>query len=221
MLCTTKILFAQFEGRKFLSGSASVNLMNSKPENGNVTSSYGYNLDMSMGTFKTNTRSAGWRLSNSIVGGKQTFSYYNGNETVYYDNTGIRNAGAGIGRFWQFYKHFNNKTGIFAGPGVDLRFSHGSSYTTATDYRTLYNGKENMISLSAGLSAGIYYHFSEKWWVTASLAFATPVSVDYSFLSNDNITENTNYKQQLLNYRFSPDFTFPSVGFGLRYFLAK
>ena len=219
MLCSTEILLAQYADRKFISGSAGIDFNNSKPQNADVTNSFGYNFDLAIGKFKTNTKAVGWRLGNSISGGKQTYSYYNGNESVYHEETGIRVAGVGIGRFWQFYKHFNSQIGVYAGPNTDVRYSYATEYSTSSDGRALYYQRNNKISLSAGLGAGMYYHFSEKWWVTASLAFSNPVSVDYSFISNSNITDGSGYKQKLLTYSFSPNFTFPSVGFGLRCFL--
>lgn len=221
MLGSTETLLAQYIGKKFISGSAGVNFNNSKPEQADVTNSYGYNFDLSIGKFKTNTKAVGWRLSNTISGGKQNYSYYDGNEFVDHKQAGIRNAGVGVGRFWQFYKHFNDQIGIYAGPNIDVGYSYGTEYSTSSDNRNLYYAKDHEISLSAGLSAGIYYHFSRKWWVTASLAFSNPIFVDYSFLTTSNITNDTASKQRVLKYAFSPNFTFPSVGFGLRYFCGR
>ena len=212
-------LLAQFEGKRFLSGSAGISFANNNPKSQAAVNGYGYNFDISIGKFKTNTTATGWRLSNSLAGGKNLYQTYNEGVSSYYDKSGINDIGVGAGRFWQFYKHFNDKIGIFGGPGIDMTFSKARRYTVSDDSQYLSENKTDKIQLSLGLSAGIYYHFSEKWWVTGSLAFSNPISVDYSFMAHKNLTEDIKTKQNQLNYSFSPNFTFPSVGFGLRYFL--
>lgn len=215
----TELLFAQFEDKQFLSGSAGINFGSINSKNVNSTNSYGYNFDVSIGRFKTNTKAVGWRLSNSLGGGKNLYTTYDGTGLPKeYDKSGINNISVGVGRFWQFYKHFNDKIGIFGGPGIDLTFSKVHGYEVSSDNRYISENKSDKIQFSVGLSAGLYYRFSEKWWVTGSIAFSNPIALDYSFLSFNNLNDDNKYKSQQLNYSLSPNFTFPSVGFGLRYF---
>lgn len=217
---STGILLAQFEGKQFLSGSAGINFTNNNPKSQVSTNGYGYNFDISIGRFKTNTKAAGWRLTNSLGGAKNLFRTYDENGTSSdFEKSGINNIGVGVGRFWQYYKHFNDKIGIFGGPDIDLFFSKERQYDISPDSRYLSENKVNRIQLSIGVSAGIYYHFSEKWWITAGLAFSNPLAISYAFNSSRNMADNIVYKQNELNYSLSPNVTFPSVNFGLRYFL--
>ena len=180
---------------------------------------YGYGFEVSIGKFKTNTKATGWRLNNYLAGSKNVYrTYNNGNLSGEYDKSGISDIGVGVGRFWQFYKHFNDKIGIFGGPDVGSTFSKARRYEVSEDSRYLSENKTDRIQLSFGLSAGIYYHFSEKWWLTGSLAISNPISIEYDFLSTKVSGESLEYKSKQLNYSFSPNFTFPSVGLGLRYF---
>ena len=213
-------LFAQFEGKRFLSGTAGINFRNDNQKNEQSTNGYDYGFEVSIGKFKTNTKATGWRLSNYLAGAKNLYrTYNNGDLTGEYDKSGINDIGVGVGRFWQFYKHFNDKIGIFGGPDVSSTFSKARRYVLSDNGQYLSENKTDKIQLSLGLSAGIYYHFSEKWWVTGSLAFSNPISVEYDFLSTKVSGEILGYKSKQLNYSFSPNFTFPNVGFGLRYFL--
>lgn len=219
-LSSAEILLAQYQGSRFLSGSAGINFTNNNPQSQTATNDYGYNFDISMGKFKTDKMAVGWRLSNFLGGAKSVYRIYDGNgQSQEFEKSGINSIGVGVGRFWQYYKHFNDKIGIFGGPQVDLSLSNSRSYETGSGSNiNLIQTLTNKIQLSAGLSAGLYYHFTEKWWVTASLAFSNPISVDYSFMSRSVDGTGETFKQKQLNYSFSPNFTFPSVGFGLRYF---
>jgi hypothetical protein len=181
------------------------------------TNDYGYNFDISLGKFKTETLATGWTISNSLAGGKKLYSVYNNNTNVNMERSGISSVGFGVGHFWQFYKHFNEHVGIFGGPSVNLGFDNSKTYTP--DNGSLQETIGNKVTLGLNLSAGIYYQFSEKWWVTASLAFANPVSVSYQrhkYMYPDLAFEDT--KVSMINYQISPVFTFPSVGLGVRYF---
>ena len=210
---------AQFAGKRFVSGSATINFNNTKPKSGNTTNAYNYQFDVSLGKFQTDTKASGWWLTNSLGGTKTIYTTYQNGGIQNNEKKGVNSLTFGVGRFWQFYKHFNDKTGVYAGPDVNLSYQHGNTYSVSGDSRYLIQNKNDKIGLSAGLSAGFYYRFSEKWWVTASLAFSSPVSVDYNFLSTENALGTERYKNRQLTYRFSPTFSFPSVGFGLRYFL--
>ncbi len=124
----------------------------------------------------------------------------------------------GVGRFWQYYKHFNEKFGIFAGPDVNVGYSHGNEYSVSQDNTDLIRTKSDKIMLYAGLSAGLYYRFSERWWVTGSLAFASPVSLDYAFVDTSSERQPEEFKSREFKYRFSPVLNLPSVGLGVRFF---
>jgi|GEM_PF-1662312 len=221
LVSLNQMSFAQFNGKQFISGSAGLNFYNAKVQSGTPTNGYGYQFDILLGTFKTETKATGWKLSSTLSGVKNVYTIYPNGVGKDFAKSGINHLEFGVGRFWQFYKHFNAKTGIFAGPDVNLSYQRGETYSTSSNVLSLLRDRTDKISLSAGLSAGLYYQFSAKWWLTASLAFSTPVSIDYSFVTNDNITSGDQHKNQQLHYRFSPEFSFPSVGFGLRYFFNR
>lgn len=222
LVCSANYLFAQMDGKRFISGTAGINFNNYNPNVANATNGYGYNFNIAVGKFKTNTKAVGWNLTSSLSGGKTNYTILSEvNLPIDIQRNGINSVGVGVGRFWQYYKHFNNKTGIFAGPHINLSFSNSKTYERGAEAKYLSETKTNAIQVSAGLTAGAYYHFSDKWWITASLAFSNPVSVNYSFISKSdspaNITDEN--KSTQLNYTFAPRFTFPNVGIGLRYFL--
>lgn len=211
--------FAQWEGQKFIYGSASLDFINSNPDLQKSTNSYGYNFDLGIGKFKTSTRAVGWTLSTSLSGGKQNLTSYINGIPVNRDKNGIIGMGVGVGRFWQFYKHFNDKMGIFAGPDVNMLYNNAKTYSTTTDSRLLITNKSNVVSISGGLKAGVYYKLSPKWWVTGSIAFSNFASVSYTSLKSEIEDDVYTSNQKTLNYQFSPSFRFPNVGFGLRYFI--
>lgn len=213
--------FGQISGKQFISGSAGLNFYNAKMQPGTAPNGYGYQFDILLGTFKTETKATGWELSSTVGGGKNVYTIYPNGDARDFAKSGINHLEFGFGRFWQFYKHFNAKTGVFAGPDVNLSYQHGETYSTSSNGLSLLRDRTDKIRVSAGLRAGLYYQFSAKWWLTASLAFSTPVSVDYSFVTNDNVTSGDQNKNQQINYLFSPEFSFPSVGFGLRYFYTR
>lgn len=222
--CSINYLFAQLENKHFISGTVGVNFTNSNPDVSKATNNYGYNFDIAIGKFKTNTKAVGWQINSFLGAGKTNYSILSNNVVTDIKKNGINDIGIGAGRFWQYYKHFNDKAGLFAGPQVNLSYSNSRKYELGSDNTYLSETKTNIIQLSAGLSAGVYYHFSEKWWMTASLAFSNPVSVGYSFSSTSGSPANStdlSYKSNQLNYSLSPNFTFPSVGFGLRYFCTR
>lgn len=222
LVCSISYLFAQMENKHFISGTAGINFTNSNPDASRSANNYGYNFNIGIGKFKTNSKAVGWQINSSLGAGKTNYSIMSNNsELINVQKNGINDVGIGVGRFWQYYKHFNDKIGLFAGPDIDLAYTNSRKYELGSDNTYLAEIKTNMIQLSAGLSAGIYYHFSEKWWVTASLAFSNPISVNYSFATTSGSPANNmddSYETNQLNYSFSPNFTFPSVGFGLRYF---
>ncbi|GGC00724.1 hypothetical protein [Dyadobacter sediminis] len=215
LFCTAGYIHAQFAGRKFISGAASVNFFNHNPDLTTSTNGYNYNINIHAGKFKSETRASGWNLSHSLIGGKS----YMPNSEVMKTYKGINNLGFGIGRFWQYYKHFNNKLGVFAGPNIDLgyTFTKGPS----PEYNTPNTTRGHTIALSAGLSAGMYYQLSEKWWITASLGFSNPVFVSYSAFESTQLRTDETILRNGFNYKLTPAISFPFVGLGFRYFLKE
>ncbi|MCE7040666.1 hypothetical protein [Dyadobacter sp. CY312] len=210
------ILKAQFTGKQYIGGEAAVNFNNSDLNNDRSVNNYGYNFDISLGKFQSETRATGWNLSTSLSGAK---NFYQLDDTgIPIERKGINRVGVGVGRFWQFYKHFNNNVGIFAGPGVNLGFS-ASKELDNQGGTFFYDVKRNQINLSLGLAAGVYYKFSDKWWATASLAFANPISVEYVFAKYKALSNiDAGFKRNELKYQFNPGINLPSVGLGVRYF---
>lgn len=205
---------AQYEGRKFISGQAAIDFDNTKGNSDRDVNNYGYNFDVSLGKFRSETRATGFRLSTSLRGGKNYYLF--DNTGVIKENSGINQLGFGLGHFWQFYKHFNSNVGIFGGPDVNLGYK-GSKTINNESLIYVSEIKTSQIQLSLGLSAGVYYKLSDKWWVTASLAFANPVSVEYETSKSRMVTDNSESKSNGIRYSLTPAFNFPSVGLGVRY----
>ena len=213
--CLATAVMAQLEGRRFLSGAIGVNFTNNNPDLSKATNNYGGNVNIGVGKFTTQNKAAGWNLT-GYLGGAKTLRYVNGQDEF---QSGINQYGIGVGRFWQFYKHFNEKIGIYAGPNVSANYKYTKEQITEQD--DVNDRKTHETTLALGVGAGVYYRLSERWWLDASLGFATPVSVSYTKISNDYIGSNASSTSNRFAYNLSPSFTFPSVGLGLRYFLAN
>lgn len=220
LLGGSEMAHAQLEGKRFISGSAGINFNNQNPSSASSSNSYGYNFNINLGKFKTDTHVSGWSLSNSLGGNKARYYTY-GNGGSIHDKSGINNVGFGVGKFWHFYKHFNEKLGVFGGPDISLGYLNTKDFSTVNNNQKLVETQTNKISLSFGLSAGLYYKLSEKWWVSGSLAVSNPLHVSYAFVRSETEIQVHSDKSQQLTYAFSPSFTFPSVGFGLRYFYGR
>ena len=205
---------AQLEGRRFLSGGIGVNFTNNNPDLTEATNNYGGNVNIGVGKFTTQNKAVGWNLT-GYLGGAKTLRYVNGqNES----QSGISQYGIGVGRFWQFYKHFNEKIGIYAGPNVSANYNYRKE--RIDEQNDVNDKKTHETTLALGVGAGVYYRLSERWWLDASLGFATPFSLGYTKINNDFIGSNTSSTSNQFTYNLSPSFTFPSVRVGLRYFLA-
>jgi hypothetical protein len=215
LCCTAGYIQAQFAGKRFISGSASVNLYNNNPDYATSTNQFNYLISVQAGKFKSETRASGWNLNHSLSVGK-SFTTYTGNTEIY---KGIGNVGFGVGHFWQYYKHFNNKLGVFAGPAINLNYD----YTKGPDpqYGLPNIARGHTIALSVALSAGMYYQLSEKWWITASLGYSGPVSISYSAFESQQPGSFESLIRNTFNYKFAPVINFPSVGLGFRYFLKE
>jgi hypothetical protein len=80
-------VFAQMDGKRFISGSLSVGLGSTNPKENPSSNSYGYNIDIGLGKFKTNTRASGWNLSTSLAGRQEVYITINNSLT---SDDGIR-----------------------------------------------------------------------------------------------------------------------------------
>ncbi len=205
---------AQYEGRKFISGQAAIDFDNTKGNSDRDVNNYGYNFDVSLGKFRSDTRATGFRLSTSLRGGKNYYQF--DNTGAFKETSGVNQLGFGLGHFWQFYKHFNSNVGIFGGPDVNLGYI-GSKVINTELTGFPREIKTSQIQLSLGLNAGVYYKLSEKWWVTASLAFANPVLVAYQTSKSKMLVDNIETKSNGIQYSLAPVFNFPAVGLGVRY----
>ena len=114
------------------------------------------------------------------------------------------------------YKHFSDKFGIFGGPGLNLVYGFGKSITNPGS--AYYETKSNQISFNLEVGAGAYYVLNERWWLTGSLAFSNPLYLSYKFGKSEPFEPGPHIDNSGFEYKLSPDFNFPSVGLGLRYF---
>lgn len=219
ILGSSEMVMAQWEGQKFISGTASVVFSNNNPDLLRSSNNYGYNFNVGLGKFKTSTKASGWNINTSLSGSKQNFTTYNNGVIKEDDKNGIKGFGIGAGHFWQFYKHFNDKVGIYAGPEINARYDNSKNYSTTNDNSTLVKNTTTAVTLSAGMSAGLYYKLSEKWWITSNIALSNFVNTSYANTKSGAINDNSSTNQKTFNYEFTPSFRFPSVGFGLRYFM--
>ncbi|GGH38571.1 outer membrane beta-barrel protein [Dyadobacter endophyticus] len=214
LTCVSGGAFAQYEGKRFLTGSLSLDFNNTNPDISKATHSYGYNVSTGIGRFKSNTRANVWNLSTSLRAGKGYLTDNSGETTTI---SGISSVGFGVGHAWQFYKHFNDKVGVFASLGPDLSYLYGKQRENNENYS--WDVKSHAFSLSLGVSAGAYYRLDERWWLTASIGFAQPVAVQFTRRNTQERATGARSHSNQLNYGFSPSITLPSVGLGLRYFL--
>lgn len=199
----------QYEGKRFVSATAEVNFANQNPSESHSTNGYGYNFNAGFGKFHTANKARGWNLSSSLGGGKNII-YNNGQADI---NSGLTGFGVGAGYFWQYYKHFNDKLGIFGGPNINALYNYGKTYGSPNADS---EQRSNSFSLQFGVSAGAYYALNERWWLTASLGFGNLVSTMAAFAKTKNTTETV--RNNTFEYQLSPKITLPSVGLGLRYF---
>jgi hypothetical protein len=210
--CSITTTFGQFEGKKFVSASAGINFSGQEQDDVPSENNYGYNFDASFGKFKTNNKASGWNVSTSLTGGKD-IQYRDGDTESL---KGITGFGIGTGYFWQYYKHFSDKFGIFGGPHVNVLYSYAKLYENQSSDNLEH--KQHQISPQFGLSAGAYYTLNNRWWLTASVGYIDLFYVSYMVddavsLSTGNKTKNTTF-----DYKISPNLTLPSVSLGLRYF---
>jgi hypothetical protein len=209
---STEVTLAQLVGKRFISGDMSAGFGNNNPDNSKATHGYNAGINVGLGKFKTETRASGWNLSTSLSGRR---------EYITLDNTlkakdGIRGFGVGAGHFWHFYKHFNEKFGIYGGPGagLDYLFAKSTIYNQNKPFDTQYHA----VSFSVSITAGAYYALSERWWVLGSLGFSQPILLKYTLENAKSLQDNDETITRSFNYGFVPAITFPNVALGLRYF---
>ena len=212
IIVSVSTAFGQLEGKRFISGNAGVGFSNQDSEYNRSSTGYSYNVSLGLGKFKTSTKTGEWLIVSSLIGGKQNYDLPN--ESVNWN--GITSFSLGTGYAWNFYKHFSDKFGIFGGPGLSLVYSFGKSLTNPGSI--YYETKSNQVSFNLQLGAGAYYVLSERWWLTGSLAFSNPVYLSYKFGKSKPFDPGPNVDNSGFEYKLAPDFTFPSVGLGLRYF---
>lgn len=212
MTFSVSAAFGQLEGKRFISGSAGVGFNNQNPDAGSASHGYSYDIHLGFGKFKTATKTGEWRIISSLGGGKG--NYYISNEPV--TLKGIHSFSLGTGYYWNFYKHFSDKFGIFGGPGLTLDYGFNKQVTNAGT--VFYETKSNRVSFSFQIGAGAYYVLSERWWLTGSLGFSNPIYLAYNFGESSPFTPGPNSDNSGFEYKLNPSFNFPSVGLGLRYF---
>lgn len=209
--CSITAAFAQYEGKRFVSATAGINFSTDNPDRSASSNGYGYNLNASFGKFKTQNMARGWNLGTSLGGGKSAV-YTNSNRER---DSGIKQFGASAGYFWQYYKHFSDKFGVFGGPGIDVTYSYAKTYDTSNG---VTEQRAHTFTLPFSVSAGAYYTLNERWWLTGSLGFADLFSVGYTTSKSENLDTGFKSDYNTFNYKLSPTITLPSVSLGLRYF---
>jgi hypothetical protein len=215
LLCSKGALIAQTEGQRFISGTAGISFNNINPRASETTNGYGYDFNVDIGKFKKANIATGWNLSNALSGSKSSHSRIDGGPSTY---NGINGFGVGVGRFWQFYKHINTKFGLYAGPQLSVGYAYDKKFDEG-GVNNVSVEKNNTFRLAAGINAGAYYQLADRWWITGSIGFSNPVSVEFSMIKSEHLSEHTAFKSKNLTYQFLPTITFPSAGLGLRYFL--
>jgi len=210
--CSITIGFAQLEGKKFVSATVGLNFNNNNQDDYPTATNYGYNIDASFGKFKTANKASGFNIGTSLYGQKAT---------VYTDGTrekfeGITGFGVNTGYFWQRYKHFSDKFGIFGGPHVNVFYSYSKLLPNQSSDNLLH--RQHHISPQFGVSAGAYYALNERWWLTASLGFVNLLYVSYTIDKGEPWRTGNTTKSKTFDYKLSPNLTLPSVSLGLRYF---
>lgn len=214
---------AQYEGREFIRGAGHLNFSNHKNSTVETSVSSG-NLDISLskGRFVTGNKATGFSLHGGIG-----LSHMNDEAASLFPwrdkANGISGFTAGVGKFWQFYKHINENWGIYGEPSVGFDFSFSRAFSQEVSDAYLRQEKYQY-ALALNLRAGAYYKLSEKWWLNASLGFSNPVSLSLENRKNNILTAvdhrlNSTIKTNTINYQLTPALTLPSVGLGLTYFI--
>jgi hypothetical protein len=214
---------AQYAGRHFVSGANSMEFATNDRKWLEGTQSSGtLSADLSVGKFVTDQKATGWTLRGGLMLRKTTKE-----EKDQYlwsgEDNGITGFHAGLGKFWQHYKHVNEHWGFYGGPAVQATVDVRNEYSLTSETHYLHR-RTSAIRLGLTLSAGAYYKLSEKCWLNASLAFINPLAIALE-KQQDNTYEGSS--RQLLGesttrnfyYQLKPDLYMPSVGLGFTYFV--
>lgn len=223
LLGMTSRVMAQYNGRHFVSGSGSIgfNTQNYKAIEG-AKSRGAIGFDMSVGKFVTEQKVTGWSLRGGLTLQKTTKDVTD--SSIWSDKAdGIEGYYAGIGKFWQYYKHVNEHWGFYGGPDIAASVNVDNEYHIqgTTEY---VHTRTTAFALGFSLKAGAYYKLSEKCWLNASFAFINPVYLSFERGSNTEYNGSTHNvlrksKMDKFNYALSPNLNLPAIGLGLTYFI--
>lgn len=210
--CSVTAAFAQLEGKRFVSATAGIDFSRQNDDEYPASAQYGYNFSANLGKFKTATKASGWNLSTSLSGQKDVQYRWGDAESL----QGITGVGAGLGYFWQHYKHFSDKFGIFGGPQVNVAYAYSKQLESNSN--GYFERKKHTISPQFGISAGAYYALSERWWLTASLGFVDLIYLSYTRENAESLQTGETFSGNSFSYKLTPNLALPSVSLGLRYF---
>ncbi len=214
---------AQYAGREFIKGNASVSFSSTTfQRNDSNSSSGGFTVGLSKGKFLTDQKATGF----SLEGGLNFYSYKNfwtGQPITDKEATGIQGFSAGAGKFWQFYKHFGEQWGIYGEPSVNIGYAY-SRYFENPGSENYVRVKNNKYRVGVSLAAGAYYRLSPKWWLNASIGFSNPLNLSFEHGRRDdfragNQVPGSGAKNNVFTYEFIPVMVLPSVGLGVTYFI--
>lgn len=213
---------AQYAGREFIRGNASVTFSSTstRPSDSNISTGR-LDVGFSKGKFLTDQKVTGFSLN----GGMSYYSYRNiwGGQIVDDDRARtIPGFSIGAGKFWQFYKHFGEQWGIYGEPSVNVGYTYSKLFENANS-DPYVRTKRSIYWVGLSLAAGAYYKLSEKWWLNASIGFSNPVNLTFEhneradFSSGNKVADGR--KENIFSYQLVPSLTLPSVGLGLTYFI--
>lgn len=219
-------VFGQYAGRKFISGDAGIYFSSFKDDDTDVgLTRGGVSLAASLGRFTADNKAKGF-----LVKGGVGFDRYlpDTPSNTFEDSrrNGINDYSFGTGMFWNYYKHFSSRIGIYGGPAVSLGYVYEQRYMVEFG-GDLVRRRNNTVNASLSLTGGAYYQFSPKWWLTISLAYSDPVTgsfthgrnTGYDASSEGFVKRSSDRRDNIFAYRFTPQLYLPSVGVGLTYFL--
>ncbi len=213
---------AQYAGREFIRGNASVTFSSTSfQRNDSNASNGGLSIGLSKGKFLTDQKVTGFSLNGSL----SFYSYKNfwtGQKVDDDRARGIQNFSVGGGKFWQFYKHFGEQWGIYGEPSVNVGYTY-SKYFQNPSIDPYVRTKSNVYRVGLSLAAGAYYKLSQKWWLNASIGFSNPLNFSFAhskredFSSGNQVSDGT--RGNVFSYELIPSLTLPSVSLGLTYFI--
>ncbi len=215
---------AQYAGREFIRGGASLTFSSTSPGGNNSNYSTGeFAAGVSKGKFLTDQKATGFGLS----GGVNFYSderFRNGQTENSERAGGVRGFSAGAGKFWQFYKHFGEQWGIYGEPSIGAGYTY-AKYFEDRNASTYVRTQSNVYQVRFSLVAGAYYQLSRKWWLNTSIGFSNPVSLSFEHRKEANFNSGNQQelpggtRDNIFRYEIIPNLTLPSVSLGLMYFM--